>query len=325
MFGLLKKHSFAIGADIGQNSLKLAQLAANGNGLKLTAGSSQDRPNDIKPNSSDWQKWTIETVHLLTSYGGFHSKQVIASMPADDVFIDHFKMPKADNGKLEDAIFSKIKQKLPFEPLKKNTIIKHILTEQDNVMVIATDRKIIDRHLAIYEKAGLAIKSICVWPIALANSYAQFFGRRKSDLEAVVMLSCIEQNHSNVLICRHKNPLFAHSVSIGAVQLNDEKVISRFALELNTCKRQFNMLYRNINIERLIFMISRSVDREVCASIAKQMEMPAQVGDCLAAVQVPDACNLKIDSGIAEKDQRDPLDRRESRINWSIAFGLSLS
>lgn len=325
MFGLLKKHSYAIGADIGQNSLKLAQLAANGNGLKLTAGSSQDRPNDIKPNSSDWQKWTIETVHLLISYSGFHGKQVIASMPADDVFIDHFKMPKADNGKQKDAIFSKIKQKLPFEPLQKNTMIKYIPTEQDNVMVIATDRKIIDRHLAIYEKAGLAIKSICVWPIALANCYAQFFGRRKSDFEAVVMLTCIEQDLTNVLICRHRNPLFARSVSIGAEQLNNEKVISRLALELNTCKRQFNMLYRNLNTERLIFMASQSIDREVCASIAKQMEMPAQVGDCLAAVQVPDAYNLKIDAESDKKDQKDPLDRRESRINWSVAFGLSLS
>lgn len=325
MFGLLKKHTYSIGIDIEDYNLRLAQLSSNGKGLNLLAGKKQDRPDDMKPGSSDWQRWIIENIHLSTVYGSFRGKEVVATMPTSEVFIDHIKKPKEDNGKLQDAIFSKIKQKLPFEPLQKNTMIQYIPTEQDNILVMATERRIIDRHLAIYEEAGLAIKSICVWPVALANCYMQFFGRRKTDLEAIVMLVYIERNHTNVVICRHKNPLFARSLSIGSERLNDEKVVSRLVLELTACKRQFGLLYRNSQIERLIFLSGQSVERDIYATIAKQMEMPAQMGDCMAAVNIPDTCHLGKEFKDDKKNVSGPVDRRDCQVNWAVAFGLSLS
>jgi len=325
MFGLLKKHTYLIGIDIEDYNLRLAQLGSYGKGLNLLAGNSQDRPEDMKPGSSDWQKWAIENIHLSTAYNGFRGKDVVATMPTSEVFIDHIKKPKTDNGKLQDAIFSKIKQKLPFEPLRKNTMIQYISTEQDNILVMATERKIIDRHLAIYEEVGLAIKSICVWPVALANCYMRFFGRRKSDLEAIVMLTYIEQNHTNIVICRHKNPLFARSLSIGAKQLDDEKVVTRLVLELTACKRQFGLLYQNAQIERLIFLSGQTVDKDIYATIAKQMEMPAQMGDCLAALHIADTCHLGRKSKSDKGRVGGPVDRRDCQVNWAVAFGLSLS
>jgi Tfp pilus assembly PilM family ATPase len=325
MFGLLKKHTYSIGIDVEDYNLRLAQLSSNGKGLNLLAGKNQDRPDDMKPGSSDWQRWAIENIHLSTVYGSFRGKEVVATMPTSEVFIDHIKKPKADNGKLQDAIFSKIKQKLPFEPLQKNTMIQYIPTEQDNILVMATERKIVDRHLAIYEEAGLAIKSICVWPVALTSCYMRFFGRRKSDLEAIVVLVYIERNHTNVVICRHKNPLFARSLSIGAERLDDEKVVSRLVLELTACKRQFGLLYRNAQIERLIFLSGQAVERDTYATIAKQMEMPAQMGDCMAAVNIPDTCHLGKEFKSDKKHVNGPVDRRDCQVNWAVAFGLSLS
>ena len=98
----------------------------------------------------------------------FKGKDVVAALPANEVFIDHLKWPKKFDGKIEDALFAKVKQKLPFEPIEKNTMIKYIPAEQDNLIVLATERTVIDHHLAIYERAGLAIHSIGVWPVALA-------------------------------------------------------------------------------------------------------------------------------------------------------------
>jgi Tfp pilus assembly PilM family ATPase len=228
-------------------------------------------------------------------------------------------MPKINDGKLEDAVFSKIKQKLPFEPVKESTMIKYIPTEEDNVMVMATERKIIDRHLAIYEQANLQIKSIGVWPMAMANCYASFFGRRKSDMETVVMLLDIEPNCANVVISRHKNLLFARSISIGAKHLSDEKTATRLMLELTACRRQFSTMLPNAQIERLIFLSGRAVDKDVCVAIAKQLEMPAQIGDCLTAVEMDGLYQSRqaVSAGL--------IDRRDCRINWATAFGLSLS
>ncbi|MEJ2705662.1 MAG: hypothetical protein P8Z79_24765, partial [Sedimentisphaerales bacterium] len=202
MFGLFKNQTHSIGVDVGYDDVKLAQLGSNGHGLMLIAGNSKGRPKDIRPNSLDWQKWAIETMHLMTSYGDFRGREIVAAMPVNDVFIDHIKKPKAEGRKLDEAIFTKIKQKLPFESLRENTMMQCIPTEEDNVIVLAAERKIINRHLAMYEEAGLDIKSLCVWPVAMANCYVRFFGRRRTDLESVVMLICIEPDCTNVVVCR---------------------------------------------------------------------------------------------------------------------------
>jgi Tfp pilus assembly PilM family ATPase len=325
MLGFSKNRIYAIGIDVRRDSLKLAQLGSNGQSISVIAGNMKQRPEHIEPGGSDWQKWAIENIRLLTTYGDFRGKEVVAAIPETDVFIDHIKMPKANNSKPRDAIFSKIKQKLPFEPLEENTVMQYIETEQDNVLVMASDRMIIDRHLAIYEKAGLSIKVIGVWPLALINCYVRLFGRRKSDLEAIVMLICMEEDCTNVVVCRHKSLLFAHSIALGVKNLVDAQTISRLVMEITSCKRQFNMMYRNAQIERLIFLSGQAVNKEVCAAIARQLEMPAQVGDCLAAVEIAKSCRLSKDVENGKDTAVGPIDRRECPDNWAVTFGLSLS
>lgn len=329
ILGFLKNQTYSIGVDIGYDGLKLAQLANDGKGMVLVAGNSKARPENMPPGSTGWQRWAIETLRLFTTYGDFHGKEVIAAMPSNDVFIDHIKMPKTDGSNVRDAIFKKIKQKLPFEALQESTVMQYIPTEEDNVLVMATDRTIVDRHLAIYEKAGLSIKSIGVWPLTLTNCYTRFFGRRQSDLEAVVMLICIERDCTNIVICRHKKLLLARSIPIGSDRLDDEQVVTRLVMELTACKRQFGLMYRKPQIERLIFLAGQSINKEACATIARQLEMPAQIGDCLAAVEIDKSCRLARDESDADTAS-DPdaignqIDRRANYLNWTVAFGLSL-
>jgi Tfp pilus assembly PilM family ATPase len=324
MFGLFKNHIYSIGIDLGHEDVKVAQLGSNGHGLMLVAGNSKERPEQIPPNSSDWQQWAIDAMRLMTTYGDFRGREIVAAMPSNDVFIDHLKKPKTNGKKLEDAVFAKIKQKLPFESLRDNTMLQCIPTEEDNVLVMAIERKIVDRHLAIYEEAGLSVKSIGVWPVALTNCYVRFFGRRQSDLNAVVMLICIEQDGTNVVVCRHKNLLLARSMAIGLRRFDDEQAVTRLVMELTACKRQFGLMYRNAKIERLIFLSGRNAAKEVCATIAKQLEMAAQMGDCLTAVEITKSCRLGQHNESTKGDGAQ-IDRRNSNVNWSVAFGLSLS
>jgi len=304
-----------IGVHIGDDAVKVVQLTSNGKSIDLIAGGSEIQPENIKTGSGNWQRWAVQAIRKLTENGKFRGKNVLAAMPADDVFIDHIKMPKmnerfASDSELQDAVFSKIKHTLPFEP--NEAMVKCIPAEENNVVVLAAQRKIIDRHLAIYEKANLQIKTIGVWPIALVNSYTKFFGRRKTDIEAVVMLLEMDANRTNVVICRYKNLLFARSIPIGTKQFDNDEIVARLMLELTACRRHFGSMYRKARIERLVFLTSQAQVRGVCERIARQMEMPAQIGDCLAAVKM------------ASRD-RGGIDRRNCQVNWTTAFGLSLS
>jgi hypothetical protein len=338
MFGSWKSHAYSkvpllrlsakgcrIGVDINDDNLKLVQLEDNENGITLIASGSENRPDDVKPGSSNWQRWAIEAIRRLIVNNDFRGRDATATMPASEVFIDHLRMPGKSGRKLEDAIFSRIKQKLPFESIRNNVMIKYIRTEDDNILVMATERKIIDRHLPMYEEAGLVIKSIGVWPIALTNCYVRFFGMRESDIQAIVMLICIEANCTNVVICHHKNLLFARSILIGNKQLDDEKVVTRLVLELGACRRYFGSMYQNAQIEHLIFLSSKAVDKDVCTTVAKQLEMPAQMGDCLAAVKTADRCHLGIpvDEDVGASAQT--VLEESGQVSWATAFGLSLS
>jgi hypothetical protein len=138
------------------------------------------------------------------------------------------------------------------------------------------------------------------------------------------MLICIEADYTNVVICRHKNLLLARSIPIGVEQLDDEQVITRLVMELTACRRQFSLIYRSAQIERLIFLSGQAVNNDVCATVAKQLEMPAQAGDCLAAVEIGKSCRLGRGAS-DEAHSGDPIDRRDSHGNWAVAFGLSLS
>ena len=326
MVGFLKSRAFAIGVDIEDDSVKLAQLTSNVKGVGLIAGRSKSCPESVKTGSAAWQRWVVEAIREATVNHGFRGRNVVAAIPASAVFIEHVKVGtqfysksndsskqlKSNDEKLIKFILSKIKQKLPFEP--NDAMIQFIPTYEDNVLVMATERKIIDRHLAIYEKAGLTIKSIGAWPVALATCYTRFFSRRKDDLEAVVMLLDVQTNYTNMVICRHKNPLFACSIPIGAKQLEDETIVTRLIFELTTCRRRFTSMYRNAHIERLIFLSGPAVDDNTYTSIAKQMEIQAQVGDCMAAIEI-------------DNHYCSGVDRRngDANINWATAFGLSLS
>lgn len=349
-----------IGLSIRDDTLKMAQLEINGKAINLIAGDSKNRPEDVEPGSANWQRWAVDTIRELIANGKFRGRDAVAAIPANGLFIDHIEMPtslrnKSQTGapaqkvnyiKLADALFPKMKQRLPFEP--DAAMIRYIPME-DNVLVIAAERKVIDRHLAIYEKAGLVIKSIGVWPVALANSYAGFFGRRKVDIEAIVMLLDIEPSCTNVAICRHKNLLFARSIPIGSKHLDGEKItgatshnsssqatqegqgasrsaspVMKLVLELIGCRHRFASMYKEAQIERLVFLSGQSIDRDIGAIIAKKLEMPAQMGDCLAAVQIP---TYRRHPGI---DRRVPLSvetalQKQGQLNWATTFGLSLS
>jgi len=321
MVWFLKSGACSIGADIGDDSIKLAQLANGGEGVSLIAGRSERRPESVKPGSAAWQRWAVQAIREATANHRFRGRNVIAAIPANDVFIDHVKVAglsekfEIRNSKFEippKVILSKVKQKLPFE--SDDAMIKYLPTEDDNVLMMATERKIIDRHLAIYEKAGLTIKSIGAWPVALANCYTRFFGRRKADLKAIVMLLDIESDYTNLVICRHKNPLFACSIPIGLKRLDDERIVTRLVLELTACRRRFASMHQSTQIERLIFLSGPAVDANTYTNIAKQMEIQAQMGDCLEAVEI-------------ENPFRSGIDRRNgnANVNWAIAFGLSVS
>lgn len=315
-----KKESFPIGVDLGSSYLKMAQLSPTERIPQVHAASCLAIPDGIKTGSPEWQKWAIKAVKQIATQGGFKGKSVITAMPSDDVFIDQVRINRNDND-IENSVMDSIKGRLPFE--SQNAIIKYIVSDEDassnsskaDVLVMATDKIKIDRLLAIYENAGLELKNLSVWPLALVNTYIKFFGRRQSDKEQVVMLIDIGSRHTNVVITRYTNILFARSIGTGFKHLDESSKADGLVKELSSCVRYTESASGGTNINKLLFLSGRNTSKAVCekiAALAKDMHIPAQIGDVLAAVE----SNVE---GILD------IDRRNSQLDWATCFGLSLS
>jgi hypothetical protein len=182
------------------------------------------------------------------------------------------------------------------------------------VLVMATERTKVDQHLAIYEKAGLQIQSIGVWPLSMVACYTSFFGRRRSDADTTVMLLEVGANFTKAVVCRHKNLLFARLVPIGVKRLENEEMINRLVLELTSCARYFEGSIKKAHIDRLIFLSGQTTEKNLCSNIvqlAQHLHVPAQIGDVLAAVEL--------------SQPGKNFERRGSHVNWTSSFGLSLS
>ncbi len=99
-----------------------------------------------------------------------------------------------------------------------------------------------------------------------------------------VMLLDVRRDYTHAVICRHDKIYFARRLSVGLAALANDKMLDRLNIEIGTCRRDFEMLYSDVILKRLVFLSGASVPNDVYMAIAQELEMTAQVGDCLNAV-----------------------------------------
>lgn len=320
MLGFSKKQICPIGVDLGSTYLRMAQLGINGQGPFLVSAGLRIKPENITPHSPAWQHWSINAIKEIMHEAGFKGKAIVTALPSGDMFIDPIKVPRSTLDRLSETALPKIQKRLPY-PVE-NALIQYVVVDMPDakgpdadVLVIAAEREMVDRHLAIYEKAGLDIVGMNIWPTALIQSYSNFFCRRKNEENRIAILLDVGTNHSNVVICRGTHLLFARVISIGYGQLSEGQMGQRLLGEIDACIRYFESLPGNNTIERMVFLAGSGTSTSLCekiAELAQQMQVAAQIGDVLCAVEMNHSPSCL-------------LDRRNSKIDWATAFGLSLN
>lgn len=334
VFSFWKRHNaFPIGVDLSADGVKVAQLGRDEQGIFLVSAASEKVPDGLEVGSGQWQRWVVGVLRRLMSEHKFEGREVVTALPPTEVFIEQVKVPNRPGQNLDEVVLNNIRNKLSFSA--DDALVKHMVTREgaglqaavgffgkdskgaggSDVLVMATERVKVDRHLAIYENARLQVKQIAVWPIALANSYAKFFGRRQTDSERVVMLIQVGVNHTNVSICRGRDVLFARLIPMGLTNGGGEEMANRLVLELSACEHYFESLSGANRIERLIYLSSQNADKGICdnlAQLAQRRHIPAQLANVLGAVGIR--------AGVSNG-----FDRRNCKVDWSLAFGLSLS
>ena len=312
MLGVFKGTTYPIGVVLGYDSIKMAQLAVHGEEISVVGYKSMRGFAHDPPDCPQWQRWAIDALRYARANGQFRGKDVVAALPGAELFVDVLRCPKASEQELQNAIFSKMKPKLPVGWTKDGIVMKCIPTEQDNIMVIAARRAVIERHLAIYERAHLRIKSMTFWPLALAGIHDRLFAQRQHSSEAVVMLLDVQSDHANIVVCRGGNPLLAKSIRIDADTHQVNAEAGRIVWELTACRKQLLSLYRDVDIERLILLSTSPVAAEIGRTAGAEMGIRVQVADCQTAF------------GMDTTTEEAQAANNKTQTSLALAFGLSL-
>jgi Tfp pilus assembly PilM family ATPase len=311
MLGILTKTTGPIGVDLNHDLLMMAQLAKEGEEMMVFNCKSVAVMAHDPPDCPQWHRSAVDAIRYARAESHFRGKDIVAALPTTDLFVDCFKCPQPSDGKLENAIFSKMRGKLPAGWTQNNIVTKCIPTEQDNILVVVAHRTTINRCLAIYDRAHLNARSIVAWPVAMAKCYGRVFAQSAHDLESVVMLVDIQSEYTRVMACRGGNPLLANSIPTGIRRLSELSEADRLAWELSVFRKQLISLYRDMDIERVIFLSGALVSREVYHAVGAKLSIRVQIADCRAALREAEARGA---SPLGDTIQ----------MSWTLAFGLSL-
>jgi len=320
MFGMNGKKICPIGVDLGSGYVRIVQLGQKGQGLFLQSAALRANAEDTEFRSPAWQHWAAETTRDLVRENDFRGKSVVTAIPSDNLFIDPIKIPHSALKQINEIIPQKLQKRLPF-PVE-NALFQHVVIDAGekngsdivDVLAISANREDINRHLAIFEKAGLEVAGISIWPTAMIQSFMSFFCRRDNERDMTAILINVGTNHTNVVITRGPSLLFARVMSIGYVQLEQRQMVQRLFSEIDACMQYFGDSAAATPIGRIVFLASTDASRTLCdklAGLAQKMQVAAQIGDVLSAIEINQSPECLID-------------RRNCKVDWATAFGLSL-
>jgi Tfp pilus assembly PilM family ATPase len=89
--------------------------------------------------------------------------------------------------------------------------------------------------------------------------------------------------------------------------------ITRLVSEIRRCVQYHNLLFETEPIEKVIFVGGQAKNKALCQQLARELGLPAQLGDPLARIPRENRTGRHSD-----------LDADQINSDWSIAFGLSL-
>jgi Tfp pilus assembly PilM family ATPase len=319
LFNLFAESVFPIGVEIAPAFVRMAQLGRSNKRIGLSAGGSKPLPEGIEPYSGQWQRCVIEAIGSIYSEAPFKSKNVVTIIPSGDVLSREIKRNLGDKG-AEEIINSEAKNLLPGD--SEGAVVKYIILNpggdssgEKDILILAAEKFKVERHLAIFEQAGMNAKAVTAWPMVLVNCYINFFGRRKTDAETVVLLINATATGCNAVICQKENILFARSIPFGTGTFAEPNAGEKLATEIEACIRYFQTTIKTAAVERIILLTNEGAGqrlKECILAVAKKYEMPAHIGDVLAAITNHDTYKRGIDG-------------RGAKDDWTTVFGLSLS
>lgn len=221
--------SSVVGIDIGQNTVKIASLSGNNSQITLEALGESRSPKNEAGKEIDREKFLSEAGRIIKNLLNdlkIKNKQVVASLPEDEVISRLVRLPPLKESEIMDALRFEAETFVPF-PLEEVSIDYQIIEKDDagrlNVFVIAAKNELIESYLRLFKSIGLELLALESPAIALRRVLKLGMPM----VERVVVVDMGEK-YSDVFSVNKENVYFARSLSVGG-----ESITRAISLNLN--------------------------------------------------------------------------------------------
>lgn len=229
---------------------------------------------------------------------------------------------------------------------------------RQEVIVLAVNRDTVEAHINLLRRVKLDCVGMNIEPCAIVDCFARLF-RRSADASRATLFIDIGVGSTQVVISHGQHAAFARNLFLAGnqfdqavadglkVSLDEAQRMRRLAAadelgdgqlaplqealspavtalsdQVTSCLRYYESVFPNRPLERAVFLGGQAYDKRLCQMLARQLVLPAQIGDPLAGI--PRESNVP---GLGSQGDGSRLEASgdESLPDWAVAVGLSLS
>jgi len=249
-WGLKTRGLRPIGLDIGHHSIKMIQLAINGDQIVVLAADEARVDAGIDGDSQERRRSIISAIKRMLAEGSFHGRNVVSCLPNDRLKMTSLRLPETETAQIEQALAKEAAQRFGLDPAKD--AIAYMLAGsvrqgdeiKNELILFATDDETIRSHIAMLEEAQLRPVAIDAIPCALFRTFERSL-RRQEDKERTVVFVDIGSRFATVVFGRGGEICFVKQVALGEERLNRE-IAAKLGISINEAQ----MLRGRLRIEK---------------------------------------------------------------------------
>ena len=224
LFGLISPK--IIGVDIGQSSVKIAEIEKKGDGFKLVKFLKKDFPEgSIVEDEIQKPDEIKEIVSAAIKKGGFSTSQVCLGLYGPNTVARKLQLAGGSEDELEDQVFWEAEQYLPF-PLEDSNLDHHLVGDNIgggvDVIVAAVKKEVMTKFKNLVENDGSVVKVADLSSIALSNLFIEHLKQTEEDDNRSRMLIDFGSQKTIFIMIKNRMPVFVKEVLMGGMVVTEE-------------------------------------------------------------------------------------------------------
>ncbi|MHC5061962.1 MAG: pilus assembly protein PilM [Planctomycetota bacterium] len=235
MLNFASKKIGPIGLDIGQDSIRMIQLASSGEKAWLIAADETQLNTAVDADDTQKRDFVVSAIKTMLARSNFRGKDVVSSLSSDSLKIKSLRLDTADTEQIEDLMHKDIASQFGLDA--ESDEIRYMVAGsvyqgdeiKNEVIFLGTDKQSITEHISLLEEVGLSPVAIDAVPCALLRCFQDSF-RRQEDQHLVSVFIDVGSSFTTVIISRGRQMAFAKQIPIGGRRLN-EQVSSRLNID----------------------------------------------------------------------------------------------